>query len=68
MRRQIFVHLLFAWLLLAASALGHNTANVQAIQPGVYSYHTIACTIFVFCTSLRTILIERVSGVQQQQI
>ncbi|KAJ1381800.1 hypothetical protein SESBI_44808 [Sesbania bispinosa] len=32
MRRQTSVHLLFAWLLLAASALNHITANDQAIQ------------------------------------
>ncbi|KAL2983914.1 hypothetical protein AAZX31_12G061600 [Glycine max] len=32
MRRQILVHLLFAWLLLAASALNHVTASVQATQ------------------------------------
>ncbi|XP_057449160.1 CLAVATA3/ESR (CLE)-related protein 46 [Lotus japonicus] len=36
MRRQIFVHVLFAWLLLAASAFNHVTANVQAIQSGVH--------------------------------
>lgn len=34
MRRQIFVHVLFAWLLLAASAFNHVTANVQAVQSG----------------------------------
>ncbi|TKY67337.1 CLAVATA3/ESR (CLE)-related protein 46 [Spatholobus suberectus] len=32
MRRQTFVHLLFAWLLLTASALNHVTASVQAMQ------------------------------------
>ncbi|KAH1220370.1 CLAVATA3/ESR (CLE)-related protein 46 [Glycine max] len=32
MRRQILVHLLFAWLLLAASALNHVTPSVQATQ------------------------------------
>ncbi|GAU49152.1 hypothetical protein TSUD_87350 [Trifolium subterraneum] len=46
MRRQIFVHLLFAWLLLllAASALDHVTANVQAIQPVDFKLRTLQAT------------------------
>ncbi|BAT90710.1 uncharacterized protein HKW66_Vig0140610 [Vigna angularis] len=32
MRRQFFIQLLFAWLLLPASALNHFTADVQAMQ------------------------------------
>jgi len=49
MRRQILVHLLFAWLLLAASALNHVTASVQATQSGAsHSPANSSETIF-FC-------------------
>ncbi|RDY12580.1 CLAVATA3/ESR (CLE)-related protein 46, partial [Mucuna pruriens] len=41
MRRQIFVHLLFAWLLLAASALNHVTASVQAMQSVHFKLRTL---------------------------
>ncbi|XP_027345715.1 CLAVATA3/ESR (CLE)-related protein 46 [Abrus precatorius] len=41
MRRQIFVHLLFAWLLIAASALNHVAANVQNMQSVHFKLRTI---------------------------
>ncbi|KAG4974034.1 hypothetical protein AAZX31_11G137100 [Glycine max] len=41
MRRQIFVYLLFAWLLLAASALNHVTASVQAMQSVHFKLRTL---------------------------
>ncbi|PNY07151.1 hypothetical protein L195_g008948 [Trifolium pratense] len=44
MRRQIFVHLFIAWLLLAVSALNHVTANVQAIQPVDFKLRKLQAT------------------------
>ncbi|KAI4322154.1 hypothetical protein L6164_021874 [Bauhinia variegata] len=42
MRRQIFLHLLFAiCLLLAASPLSHFTANVCAIQSGQLKFRPV---------------------------
>ncbi|XP_020214671.1 CLAVATA3/ESR (CLE)-related protein 46 isoform X2 [Cajanus cajan] len=41
MRRQIFVHLLFAWLLLAASALNHVTTSVQHMQSVHFKLRTL---------------------------
>ncbi|ESW04105.2 hypothetical protein PHAVU_011G065200 [Phaseolus vulgaris] len=40
MRRQIFIHLLFAWLLLPASALNHVTPGVQATQSVYFKFRT----------------------------
>ncbi|WVZ03781.1 hypothetical protein V8G54_024587 [Vigna mungo] len=44
MRRQVFIQLLFAWLLLPASALNHVTADVQAMQSGIAFLHSSAYT------------------------
>ncbi|XP_004505876.1 CLAVATA3/ESR (CLE)-related protein 46 [Cicer arietinum] len=44
MRRQIFVPLLFAWLLLAASALNHVTVDIQAIQSVDFKLRTLQAT------------------------
>ncbi|KAK7262440.1 hypothetical protein RJT34_30013 [Clitoria ternatea] len=41
MRRQIFVHLLFAWLMLAASALNHVPANAQAMHSVHFKLRTL---------------------------
>ncbi|KAK7312479.1 hypothetical protein VNO77_36371 [Canavalia gladiata] len=41
MKRQIFVHFLFALLLLAAFALNHVTANVQATQSVHFKLRTL---------------------------
>ncbi|XP_027910771.1 CLAVATA3/ESR (CLE)-related protein 46 [Vigna unguiculata] len=40
MRRQIFIHLLFAWLLLPASALNHATADVHAMHSAHFKLRT----------------------------
>ncbi|KAK7341703.1 hypothetical protein VNO80_24640 [Phaseolus coccineus] len=57
MRRQIFIHLLFAWLLLPASALNHVTPGVQAMQSGIAFAPSSAYsseTIFFFYFKFRT--------------
>ncbi|KAL2328739.1 hypothetical protein Fmac_022166 [Flemingia macrophylla] len=41
MRRQFFVHLLLAWLLLAASALNSVTTSVQAVQSVHFKLRTL---------------------------